>query len=408
MVRISYYLDKPTAEKSIIRMTVSLKGRSLIFLKETVDVKSWDSAKQRLKVRKGQDEHERINARLDKYSSWAKDIYHRMMDDSASPDHKVIAEKLSVRISGKTPKPTTLDFFQFVESYISQQKKIRATDGKKGTIVTLYIQTKRLMEAYEQERKVKLTYSNMDINFYADLIEYMGMKRGFSINTAGEHIKRIRKFLRLSRKAKHHDFDHYEGFAKMEADVDVIALSEAEIDLIGKVKLKDKGLETQRDLFLVGCYTGLRYSDYGTLKKERFIDGMIYREQKKTGNQVVIPIHPKLKPILEKYDYDLPPVYENQTVNEYLKKIGEEAKINQVIHWREFKLKGIIEHTSPKYKLITTHTARRSFCTNVYLSGFPVHEIMRISGHKTERDFFRYIRMAPNDSAEMLKKHWGG
>ena len=49
--------------------------------------------------------------------------------------------------------------------------------------------------------------------------------------------------------------------------------------------------------------------------------------------------------------------------------------------------------------MIGTHTARRSFCTNAYLSKMPVIDIMALSGHTTEKEFYNYIKVTPQERA---------
>lgn len=53
----------------------------------------------------------------------------------------------------------------------------------------------------------------------------------------------------------------------------------------------------------------------------------------------------------------------------------------------------------PKYKFISMHTARRSFCTNAYNEGMPPHLIMIISGHKSEKVFYNYIKATIQEKA---------
>jgi len=59
-----------------------------------------------------------------------------------------------------------------------------------------------------------------------------------------------------------------------------------------------------------------------------------------------------------------------------------------------------------KWELVTTHTARRSFATNVYKSGFPAISLMKITGHKTEKAFLLYIKLTPEENAKKLLEHW--
>ena len=59
-----------------------------------------------------------------------------------------------------------------------------------------------------------------------------------------------------------------------------------------------------------------------------------------------------------------------------------------------------------KWEKVTTHTARRSFCTNMYLIGVPIPTIMAISGHKTEKSFRMYIKASREEHAQIMKKVW--
>lgn len=194
-------------------------------------------------------------------------------------------------------------------------------------------------------------------------------------------------------------------------DTESIYLNEAEIQKLNDLSLKDKiKLERVRDLFIVGCYTGLRFSDFTQIKAENIKDGYFNIRTQKTDEFVSIPIHPMVKAIMMKYENEylnsLPPSISNQKMNEHLKKIGEMAELNDYVITSQTKGTLRVETKSKKYELITTHTARRSFATNLYLSGFPAISIMKITGHKTEKAFLRYIKMKPQENAMKLKKFW--
>jgi hypothetical protein len=68
------------------------------------------------------------------------------------------------------------------------------------------------------------------------------------------------------------------------------------------------------------------------------------------------------------------------------------------------RVKGIIEKR--KWEMIMTHTSRRSFCTNMYLRGVPNPTIMAISGHKTEKNFMKYIKATGVEHADIMRKYW--
>ena len=113
-----------------------------------------------------------------------------------------------------------------------------------------------------------------------------------------------------------------------------------------------------------------------------------------------MPLHPKLKKIFkDRYAGNPPPELNAPDINEFIKEVGRKAKIDSEIPM-EKKMKGnVIEHIVPKYSLIQSHTARRSFCTNAYLSKMPVIAIMAISGHSTQREFYKYIKVTPQERA---------
>ena len=62
--------------------------------------------------------------------------------------------------------------------------------------------------------------------------------------------------------------------------------------------------------------------------------------------------------------------------------------------------------TKKKYELITTHTARRSFATNLYNKGLNTITIRAITGHKDDKAFLRYIKVTPKDQARKLEAFW--
>jgi integrase len=126
--------------------------------------------------------------------------------------------------------------------------------------------------------------------------------------------------------------------------------------------------------------------------------------QQKTGERVIIPIKPELDEILKKYDYQVPKTFE-QKVNERIKDVGELAKITETVIVEENKGGFKVKKDVKKNELIKTHTARRTGCTLMYLAGVPTIDIMKISGHKTEREFLNYIKVGKEETATNLAKH---
>lgn len=166
---------------------------------------------------------------------------------------------------------------------------------------------------------------------------------------------------------------------------------------------KRKAKERIRDLFVVGCLTALRYSDYSTLTANNLQNGYIVKRTRKTNVDVKVPAHDYVKEIFAKYSGQIPSGLCIQYFNKYLKLIMREIGLNDKItfsYTEGGKLKTI---TREKWELISSHTARRSAATNMYLTGrMKTLEIMKLTGHRSEQNFFRYIRLTNDDTARSI------
>ena len=166
---------------------------------------------------------------------------------------------------------------------------------------------------------------------------------------------------------------------------------------------KRKAKERIRDLFVLGCLTALRYSDYSTLTKDNFQGDYIVKRTKKTNVDVKVPMHDYVREIIAKYDGLVPGGLCIQYVNKYLKVIMKEIGLNDPVTYSFTKGGRLVTVTKEKWELISSHTARRSAATNMYLTGrMNTLEIMRLTGHRTEQNFFKYIRMTNDDTARSI------
>ena len=164
-------------------------------------------------------------------------------------------------------------------------------------------------------------------------------------------------------------------------------------------KNKIETLNKVRDMFVLGCNLGQRYSDLVRISPENFRNGQFSIVQQKTGNKCFVPINTlsidsKITfAILEKYNYCAPYKGDINNYNAYLHEllhyIGEDFMDEVHI---DNKINGIItRETKRKYQLISSHSARRSFATINTLRNIPRSKILRATGHSSEKAFNRYI-----------------
>jgi len=278
-----------------------------------------------------------------------------------------------------------------------------------GTIKTYYT-TKVCLENYQTHARKSVDFDNIDMAFYNDFTKYLTLVIKQSTNYIGKHIKVIKTVLHEATELNINTNLSFKGrgFTTITEEADTIYLSEHELQQLHNLNLTDSPrLDRIRDLFLVGCYTGLRFSDLATLSPEQIDNGMITITQIKTGDRVVIPVHDTVTEIMNKYGGKLPAALSNQKTNAALKDVAEKCKALEKKVSISFTKGGeLITETLEKWKLVTTHTARRSFATNQFLNGVPTLSIMAITGHKTEKAFMKYIKVTSDDHAKIMAGIW--
>lgn len=269
---------------------------------------------------------------------------------------------------------------------------------------------KRHLQNFESKTGEKITFENIDLVFYKKFMDYLTIKLKLGPNTIGKLITNLKVFLRdaFEDKLTTNNTFTYRKFKSINFKSDTVYLNLAEIKEIQNLDLSAAPrLDRVRDMFIIGCYTGLRYSDLTKIQPKNIENGMIEITQAKTGNVVVIPFTNDVLQILEKYQNTMPKI-SNQKYNEYLSLICQNDKcelLRKEVTVNQIKGGKKITITGPKHKFISSHTARRSFATNEYAAGdLDTGEIMSLTGHQTEKSFYKYIRETPKDKAQRIKE----
>ncbi|MEO8760052.1 MAG: site-specific integrase [Bacteroidia bacterium] len=405
MAKISFYLKNPDSnELSPIKMYFRYREQTINFSTgEAIQPNHWNTKDQKV-LPKFAKKYPDLQNKLDEYKEVISGIYRRLEIGGETISNEIIRKKFNDYYGQIIEEKHTL--ISFIEWYLEQAK----TNKTKSTI-TGYKGTLRHLKEFEKHSHIKLSFDKINVDFYLNFIDYLKEKQ-FKPNTIGKLVKNIKVFLNQATERGINKNMEYKShrFKVLHEETDAIYLNEDELQKLADLDLTNNTrLEKVRDLFLVGCYTGLRFSDLSLLKKDHLKNGKISIKMQKTGDTVVIPLHPVVSDIMKKYketQNSLPPAMSNQKMNDYLKEIGKLAEINEPIMINETKGILKVETMHQKYTLISTHTARRSFATNLFLQNFPTLSIRKITGHKSEASFFRYIKMDGEQSASRLEEHW--
>lgn len=304
-------------------------------------------------------------------------------------------------------KPLTL--FEYIEQFIAKAPERR--DKLTGRLLSRnnlqqYNATHKHLKAFADSLGLNdFEFLSVNADFYTAFIAYL-QGLGFTANSIGKHI-RILKLMLNEAPRELRESAEYDSFRVFTEEVDNIYLDEKELEAIKNTDFTETPyLDRTRDWFLLLAWTGCRFSDLEKITKNNIKDGNIVFRQQKTGTKVYVPLHPIVEEILKKHDYNMPEAISNQRFNEYVKEVAKLAGIEGIESITRTE-GGVTKTTTyPKYELVSSHTGRRSFATNMYRRGLPTLMIMSITGHQTEKSFLKYVKITAKEHAEMMKKQW--
>lgn len=347
----------------------------------TIDPKLWDKKAKSLRAKckdvKVYDKLRIIHLRLEE-------------KESEVSSHKQVLSVIEYAIEGREPasnkRPTFWEYFNDWGQRESSSKRQR------GLAVRVIA---RLMGTDDD-------WEDIDSSYWYRLNRKME-DEGFSVNYRWNIGARLKVAMHEGFKLKYHNNTDFQEFHSKKEQTDAIALSPDEIELLWEYRPKYKLYREARDLFLIGYYTGSRFSDYSRLSSSNIHDGMVEFVQQKTDEKVIIPASPRLQELLKRNKGKAPQM--NHTVfNRYIKKVAKEAGIDGIVQLTKAKRKkdGTDTH---RWEMVSSHTARRSLLTNLYQSGVSARDCMAISGHKSLSSFERYLKVSYEQSMERLKAH---
>ncbi len=421
---VSFSLARPKQKISSIRAKVSVSGVSIfIYTGRSVETCHWDKKKCFVKSYVGKSTTTLLIQRLKELEIDILTLLDRYKNGKPKLSFndfqsKLLAlvqhenkKKLLISNLAAAPKDSFIGFIdQFIHDCVSGVRLSPKRQKLKPSSISSYKTTQRVIDKFQRQSKINLTlkdFSQSDIDKFSD---FLIIDEEFAMNTHAKSMMDLLQIIKYAIKQKKIPAAKMVDlvFDTRREETDSIYLTEDEIlQLLEIHEFEDPIHEQVRDVFVLGCFTGMRFSDYSTIDTTAIRNNRLEFVQKKTGGKVIIPIHPVVNTILKKYDNLLPLVPENNEFNRIIKIVGERLPClhvpftKQVTYKRELK-----EFVAMKYSFLQTHTARRSFCSNEYLKGTDPLIIMSISGHKSHKSFMRYIKVSGDQFADKLEKLW--
>ncbi len=407
--------SKATNKTAIVRFRLSAGRTTQLFHKSEIEVypKDWDDKTERIKAKISYNEseraifNERVNARKNLIATIFANTTDR--DDLTSEWLETQIDK-ALHPDKYLPKEERIkSLFDWIEEFIriapTRKDKNSGRLISSRTVLHYRSTFKYLKEFAKSKRRKDFQFDEIDQDFYNSWIDFL-QSRNLRSNTIGKKVARLKLFLNEAPKKLRMRAD-YNKFAVFSEEVDNVYLNREELAQIRDADFSGNAcLDRVRDWFLMLAWTGCRYSDLDKINAQSIKEGFITLRQQKTNTKVTIPLHSVVEAILIKYDYDMPRPISNQRFNEYVKEVVKLAGIDNIESVTSTVGGVKVTNSAEKYKLIGSHTGRRSFATNMYLAGVPTLTIMSVTGHKTERSFYKYIKVTQEEQARLMKSKW--
>ncbi len=404
--------------KNVTNILLRFKNGRKFDLTATTDLKvepkKWSAAKQKVKLTADDATKDDVNNKLTELEKFIFDQFNVDNSTGVFIDKHWLRKKIA-DFFNRPVDETAVDqvfFIPFIETFI-KNAPTRIIKGKnkviaKGTIVK-YNTTLHKLKEYEERFKIKIKFTDLDLIFYDKFVNFLSQEQKINLGTIGNYIgtiKTIARDAKLKGLPVHSHIEHPNFFVP-KITSDSIYLNDTEIDRIFNFDFKGvERLENARDLFIIGLRTGLRVSDFLRLKVDNIENGNITIETKKTGQTVLIPLNHQIEAILKKRG-GFPRMISDQKFNEHIKELCKVANFTEKVQGSKInsKTKRKEEGVFERWELVSSHICRRSFASNLY-GKLENLTIMAITGHQTETQFLKYIKITSKEKADKLKEYW--
>jgi site-specific recombinase XerD len=405
----SYTLNERNKDgETLILFTVYFKTEAKKFVYstgETIHPKEWDFEKRQPNQINGRTavahKHREINSQLARYAVELDKIVNRFKLVSEVLTIKALRTEFDHIFKIGHAKPNS--FFKVFDEYIVYKTMEGAV---KESTMKRYTNIKNMLVDFENDTKYTLSFSRITDKFYIEFLNYCRTKKKHTQNTLGRNIGLFKTFMKWALKEKYHYNLDFEDFKKFSAETNEVTLTADELESIWKQDFSEcLRLEKVRDLFYLGCVTGLRYSDYSSINKANVQGDYLTLISLKNKDKLSIPLNDYSRYILEKYDYRLPTISE-QKFREYIKEVCQLVGIDQPTVRTVFIGSKRMDEEKPKHQRVSTHTARRTFITLSLENGMRPEVVKSITGHRNLKSFEKYIKVNPEAQKREMNNVW--
>ena len=406
MANITFYIDKSNTDRegfSPIKANVTIDYKNVTKTVGKVKSRYWNKNKQRVSSPRPNEEdngYNEINSKLDDLKTESSNYFRDCLQQEITVTQSLVKDFFKGKKLNFT-LPVKITLWEAYEEFLKAGELERAVNTNKNRKTI-----KKYLEIFETDTGYKMTFDRIDLAFFDRLKEHVLITRSHGYNYLSSITDKFKAFMSWSLARDYHKNTIYQKFSAPEKEGSIIHLTFQELQHLINFKFETKSLQRARDFYCFGCLTGLRFCDLQRLTKDNIADGMIRTTTQKTNRDVMIPLFPGVRTIVERYPepHKLLPKFSNQKLNLYIKKCCKIAEINTPTEYKSFEKNITKTEFKPKHELIGTHTARKTFICLAYDRGLDIEMIKSITGITREKTLRRYLHISNDAKKEKLTK----
>lgn len=399
------------SENVPIRLRVVYSGKRIeLSTGFRIDRDKWDDKKRKVKnnsFNKAKQSASDINAKLSEYDSELQKIFKKFELEDWIPERDEVKRLFHNAFSQDNRQINEKNFFDYVDLYGSEYGK------QSNWSLNMYSKLSTLKN-HLQTLNPRASFGYFDENGLSQFVDYLQNVCKLRNNSIITLVTLFKSFLRWTKKKGYNRISDFETFKpKLKStQKKIIFLTQSELEKLKSYQIPQNSshLERARDVFLFLCYSGLRYSDVSNLKKTDIKKDYFEITTMKTNDSLRIEFNKHTKTIIKKYEKvpypnnNALPIVSNPRMIRCIRQLAELAGIDELIRITYYKGAERIDEVIPKYKLLGTHSGRRTFVCTALSLGISANVVMKWTGHSDYKSMRPYIDIADEIKANAMKK----
>lgn len=394
MATVSFLLKAPKADRPTpIFAFVAFDGQRVkVYSGLSVHPKQWVKAEQRAQLR-GYPANGLLNDALDLLEEKLLASYAERRATGDTPTTETLRmlsqPVLEEKVAPGSVVPKKMSFWNYYDEWVA----LARGHGKVRSAM-VYETTARHLRAFATHAKTSISFDSITPTFGDKFTLFLLNQVQLTDNTIAKQVATLKRFMKYAADRGFHATRGYEQLGWKRQEPEIMTLTAEEVRALEELELAARPyLDNARNLFLLSCYTGLRYSDLVAIRPEHLKGTTLRITTHKTRETVTVPLRPVARLIIEKYlAGDVHPIT-NQRLNDYLKELGQLAQITTPIEVIKYRAGKRHSTTFAKWERLGCHTGRRTFVTLSLERGLRPEVVMKVTGHRDWKSFKRYVNI---------------